>query len=72
MNWTEILLYEDALSLNNVHVNGKHTDLQTVSCMSFSQVSIQCIIGLIIGCLGVARMAGEFKEIRAAAEMANK
>lgn len=35
-------------------------------------VCIQCIIGLIIACLGVARMAGEFKEIRAAAEMANK
>lgn len=35
-------------------------------------VCIQCIVGLIIGCLGVAHMAGEFKEIRAAAEMANK
>lgn len=37
-----------------------------------SDVCIQCIVGLIIGCLGVAHMAGEFKEIRAAAEMANK
>ena len=70
MNCTEIH-FKNAPSLNNVHVNGTH-DLQNVSCMSFSQVSIQCIIGLIIGCLGVARMAGEFKEIRAAAEMANK
>ena len=36
------------------------------------QVCIQCILGLIIGCLGVAKVAGEFREIRAAAEMANK
>lgn len=41
-------------------------------CMSWLQVCIQCILGLIIGCLGVAKVAGEFREIRAAAEMANK
>ncbi|XP_068687013.1 ER membrane protein complex subunit 5-like [Montipora foliosa] len=37
-----------------------------------ADVCIQCIIGLLIGCLGVAKMSGEFREIRAAAEMANK
>ena len=41
-------------------------------CMSWLQVCIQCILGLIIGCLGVVKVAGEFREIRAAAEMANK
>ena len=46
--------------------------LPLMLCMSWLQVCIQCILGLIIGCLGVAKVAGEFREIRAAAEMANK
>ena len=48
-------------------------DVQDIESHSTAfQVCIQCIIGLLIGCLGVARMSGDFKEIRAAAEMANK
>lgn len=37
-----------------------------------SDIVWQCIIGLILGCLGAVKVAGEFKEIKAAAEMANK
>ncbi|XP_031554894.1 membrane magnesium transporter 1-like [Actinia tenebrosa] len=35
-------------------------------------IYIQCLLGMLLGCIGVVLVAGEFKEIRAAAEMASK
>ncbi|KXJ25135.1 membrane magnesium transporter 1 [Exaiptasia diaphana] len=35
-------------------------------------IFIQCLLGMLFGCVGVVLVAGEFKEIRAAAEMASK
>lgn len=47
-------------------------DIEEMNVLFVFQICVQCIVGLLLGCVGVAQMTGEFKEIRAAAEMANK
>ncbi|XP_028401672.1 membrane magnesium transporter 1-like [Dendronephthya gigantea] len=35
-------------------------------------IVLQCIFGLVLGSVGAVQMAGDFKEIKASAELANK
>ena len=43
-----------------------------MSLIAIFQIVWQCIIGLVLGCVGAVKVAGDFREIKAAAEMANK